>query len=342
NERAQAQSVAADIETLLARGGVAPESVCVLVRSVRREGQAIAVALEERAVAHRLVGAAAFFQRAEIRDVLAWLRLLADPGDAGLREEEATGSGEIRGVRVMAMHEAKGLEFEHVYVLGLQSARMPGARRRALEPIPDALLHEAVPPDSRDVHVAEMRRLLALAMTRARRRLVLAYAANSDRGAEQPPSPFVEEARAAVGATWEDREEELFGPAETLHATFRLLREELLETVSRTASRLGELRFDTDLDVSHAVVRYLELIKLAALIERPAGQSVEDALPEINARLGRAVTAEQREILQTSALDEYVLDAERSELRRAAAVAARDEPSLEAFLPRRGDGLVLS
>ena len=55
----------------------------MLVRSVRREGQAVAVALEERGVPYRLVGAAAFFQRAEIRDVLAWLRLLADPGDAG-------------------------------------------------------------------------------------------------------------------------------------------------------------------------------------------------------------------------------------------------------------------
>ena len=31
---------------------------------------------------HRVVGEAAFFQRAEIRDVLAWLRLLADPSDA--------------------------------------------------------------------------------------------------------------------------------------------------------------------------------------------------------------------------------------------------------------------
>ena len=30
----------------------------------------------------RLVGEAAFFQRAEIRDLLAWLRLLADPSDA--------------------------------------------------------------------------------------------------------------------------------------------------------------------------------------------------------------------------------------------------------------------
>jgi DNA helicase-2/ATP-dependent DNA helicase PcrA len=55
----------------------------VLVRSVRNEGQAVAVALEERAVPHRLAGAAAFFQRAEVRDLLAWLRLLVDPGDAG-------------------------------------------------------------------------------------------------------------------------------------------------------------------------------------------------------------------------------------------------------------------
>ena len=31
----------------------------------------------------RTLGAAAYFQRAEVRDVLAWLRALADPGDSG-------------------------------------------------------------------------------------------------------------------------------------------------------------------------------------------------------------------------------------------------------------------
>src|SRR4051794_12333295 len=83
NSRAQAQSVARDVERLVARSGVAPERIGVLVRSVESEGQAVAAALEERAVPHRVVGAAAFFQRAEVRDVLAWLRLLADPADAG-------------------------------------------------------------------------------------------------------------------------------------------------------------------------------------------------------------------------------------------------------------------
>jgi DNA helicase-2/ATP-dependent DNA helicase PcrA len=482
SERAQAQAVAAEVERLIARQDVAPEDVCVLVRSVRSEGQAVAVAFEERAVPYRLAGAAAFFQRAEVRDLLAWLRLLVDPGDAGavvralarppleqgaidlarvtqiarrrkldmvaalaaalespqippeardrintflglyrsaaaaidstrpdlyvhrlverlglrrqllfaastevverlrnlakfaelaaayvrrspqatarefarsiaavadagLREEEASAGDRPVGVQVMTMHAAKGLEFEHVYVLGLMAARMPGPRQRTLEPIPDALLKETLPPDTKAAHVEAMRRLLHVAMSRARTRLVLAYPQRTDRGAMQHPSPFAEEARLACGGEWEHRDEELFGPAETLQSTFRMLRDELLTTVSQVGGRLGELRFDTDLDVSHAVVRYMELLKLAALIERTKGsaaQSVEDALPEVNARLLQAATSEQREIFETSALDEYLLDAERDEKLRARAVAARTEPSLEGFLPRRGDGLLLS
>ena len=353
----------------------------MLVRSVRAEGQAVAVAFEERAVPYHLSGAAAFFQRAEVRDLLAWLRLLVDPGDAGavvralarppvelraidlarvtqiarrrkldmvaalcaalespqippearerivtflklyrsaagaldssrpdlyvhrlverlglrrqllfaattevverlrnlarfaelaaayvrrapqatarefarsiaavadagLREEEAADGERARGVRVMTMHDAKGHEFDHVYVLGLMSARMPGPRRQSLEPIPDALIKETVPPLSRAAHDAEMRRLLHVAMTRARKRLVLAYPERTDRGAIQQPSPFAEEARAAVAGEWERREEELFGPAETLQSTFRLLRDELLTTVAagRRAAGRAALR----------------------------------------------------------------------------------------------------
>ena len=74
--------MAADIERLIVGEGVPPGQIAVLVPSISREGQAVAVALEERAVAHRVVGETAFFRRAEIRDVLAWLRLLADPTDA--------------------------------------------------------------------------------------------------------------------------------------------------------------------------------------------------------------------------------------------------------------------
>ena len=41
--------------------------------------------------------------------------------------------------------------------------------------------------------------------------------------------------------------------------------------MQQVGGRLGELRFDTDLDVSHAVVRYMEVLKLSALMERSRG-----------------------------------------------------------------------
>ena len=179
-------------------------------------------------------------------------------------------------------------------------------------------------------------------MTRARSRVVLRYPSPSERGGGARRRRRGRGAREALGAEWEDQEEELFGPAETLHSTYRLLRDELLESTMRVGGRLGELRFDTDLDVSHAVVRYLELLKLAALIARPEGQGVAEALRDVNSRILQAVTAEQREIFSSSALDDYLLDAERDARRRAQAIAARDEPSLEPFLPKRGDGVVLS
>jgi DNA helicase-2/ATP-dependent DNA helicase PcrA len=196
--------------------------------------------------------------------------------------------------------------------------------------------------DDRAHHVAHMRRLLHVAMTRASEGLVLAYSGASDRGARQPPSPFAEEARAALGAGWEDREEVLFGPDEALHATYATLRDELLSSVSRVGSRLGELRLDTDLDVTHGVTRYLELVKIAAILERPAGQSVRDAIADVNSKLLQPVSAHQREVFTSSALDELLLNAEADAKARAAVIADRAEPSLEPFLPKRGDGLLLS
>jgi len=475
NDRAQAQSVAADIERLIVRESADPGQIAVLVPEIAREGQAVAVALEERAVSHRVVGEAAFFQRAEIRDVLAWLRLLADPSDAGavvralarppidlrsvdiarctqiarrrkldmvaalaaatespqvppearerirvflklyrsgvaaidttrpdlyvhrlidrlgLRRQQLfaaqadvverlralAGFGELASayvrrapqatprefarsiaavadfglrdqeepmltgtgvVQVLTLEAAGGLEAEHVYVLGLHS----GVAAPVPEPIPDALLREELPADSEENRRTALAQSLYVALTRARRRLVLAYPRASDRGAALTPSSFAQAVLEALGGNWEDKPEELFGPAETLHSTYRLLRDELLQGTMRAGGRLGELRFDTDLDVSHAVVRYLELLKTAALIARPDGQSMAEALRDVNARILQAVSAEQREIFTSSTLDDYLLDAERDARRRAQAIAARDEPSLEPFLPRRGDGVMLS
>jgi DNA helicase II / ATP-dependent DNA helicase PcrA len=268
-------------------------------------------------------------------------RYLAAVAESGLREDEMISPTPAPAVQVMTMHSAKGLEFDHVLVLGLGATRMPGPWRRREHDVPDALLKERLPDatDGRLAHEAEMRRLIHVAMTRAREGLVLAWA---ETGAGTPrPSILYEEARRAVDGEEEVFEEELFGPAEGLHSTFRILRDELLDTVARVGGRLGEMRLDTYLDVSHAVARYLELIKLAALIERSkGGQTLEEAIPEVNELLQQGATPEQREILRGSPLDEWLRDADRDRALRLA--AEESEPSLDPFIPRRGDGLMLS
>jgi DNA helicase-2/ATP-dependent DNA helicase PcrA len=121
-----------------------------------------------------------------------------------------------------------------------------------------------------------------------------------------------------------------------------MMRDEVLDSVSRVAGRLGEMRLDTYMDVASASVRFLELLKVAALVERTKeGQTVTEALPEVNEILLQAATAEERELFMTSALDEYLRDEETDAHRRARAIGD-DEESLDAFIPRRGDGLMLS
>jgi len=123
--------------------------------------------------------------------------MLAGLGDIGFRGEAAT-PPERTGVQVMTIHQAKGLEFDVVFVVGMTRRNFPGSDRRRTD-IPDALLAEAI-PRGRDAHVAEARRLAYVAMTRARRDLVLSTFEVGETGVPQLPSPFFDEARAAVGA----------------------------------------------------------------------------------------------------------------------------------------------
>ena len=99
-------------------------------------------------------------------------------------------------------------------------------------------------------------------MTRARRSLVLARPETRD-GEAVRPSSIYEAARAALGGDEQVHEEELFGPAEGLHSTYRMVRDDVLETSWRAGGSLGEMRLDIADDVNQAVARFLELVKLA-------------------------------------------------------------------------------
>ncbi|MCA1656219.1 MAG: ATP-dependent helicase, partial [Actinobacteria bacterium] len=135
DERAQAQAVAAEIERLV-RGGTAPERIAVLVPSVREEGRDVALALEERALDFRVVGAADFFAQTEVRDMLAWLRLLADPADAGaVVRALARPPVELRSVdlaRCVQIARRRKLDMVSALVAATESPQLPPEARERI------------------------------------------------------------------------------------------------------------------------------------------------------------------------------------------------------------------
>ncbi len=361
----------------------------------------------ERGVAPGGEQAGSFLKRAEVRDVLAWMRLLVDPQDAAavvralsrppieLRQVElarviqvarrrkldmvvglaaATESPHVppeardRIQRFVELHRAAAAELDTVapdVFVGRLIERL-GVRGRQLLAPDDAaqqrasleLLHGLAVDFVRAVPSASTRDLARHLAT------VVPDAHAESRAIEQSPARLSVQPAAGdtagegdrANADLNDRQPVDEEPVDQLHATFQLLREEVLDGVARIGGRLGELRLDTDLDISHGVVRYLELLKLSALLQRPDGQSLADALADVNARLLAAVTPLQREIFQTSTLDDSLIGsrgrdgeadvggagAEAGERARASAIAPREQHSLGPFLPRRGIGLALS
>jgi RecB family exonuclease len=325
---------------------------------------------------------AELLKRAEVRDVLAWMRLLVDPRDAAAAVRAlARPPIELRQVdlaRVIQVARRRRLEVVAALAAALEAPQLPPEARERIQRFLELYRWAAGGLDTvrADLFVGRLierlgmrrRQLLAADGEHAQRLAGLAglcelaeeFVGSAPRptaralaihltSASAPERPAAEPEQPPREPEQPPRE-----PGEALETTLQMMREEVLGDVARIGGRLGELRLDTELDVSHGVVRYLELVKLAALRERPAGESVGEALGDVNARLRVAMTPLQREIFESSPLDE-LLRADPAELDRAQggdaserarvlarAVAARDEPTLEAFLPRKGEGLVLS
>jgi DNA helicase-2/ATP-dependent DNA helicase PcrA len=286
----------------------------------------------------------AFAERPEVRDVLAWMRLLSDPNDAAAVSRALVRPPiELRQsdlVRVIQISRRRHLDMVAALAAAVESPQVPPQARERIQ------------------RFQQLHRAARAALEAGRPDLFLRVVLGAARAPDESPAEQEDRPGQATQTP--------AGPSEGLQATLQAMREEVMSDVTRIARGLSELRLDTDLDVSHGLARYLELLKLTALAERPAGQSVAEALPEINARLAAAATSLQREIFQTSPLDAALLAAERGDTPgggeageaspdgeaeggddawRAClhALTTRDEPSLAPFLPRLGpDGLVLS
>jgi DNA helicase-2/ATP-dependent DNA helicase PcrA len=279
--------------------------------------------------------------QASARDFANYLTGMAE---AGFDETSETAQRDPDAVRLMTVHGAKGREFEYVFVPGMVASRWPG-RRTAGEAVPQALLRDPMPLPTgenpeREAHIEETRRLAHVALTRAKTQLVLSWFDSDSRG--HRVSEFYSEALLAVRGEEQTFAERDFETSDFVHAELEALRARVMAAVADAGSQLGEMRLDAHSNAPADLARFAELLKLSALADRLRhGQSIAEALPEINAMLTGQLSAAQRTEYENSELDERLLVSEER-VRQLAATVGSLTPQLGSFLPVSGNKLRLS
>ena len=107
----------------------------MIVDEPARRGGAVAAAMEERSVPFHLAGPAALFRRPEVRDAIAWLRVLADPDDSAAAARALTRPPiELRSVdlaRLTTIARRRKLDMVSACEAALESPQIqPEARER--------------------------------------------------------------------------------------------------------------------------------------------------------------------------------------------------------------------
>jgi ATP-dependent DNA helicase UvrD/PcrA len=116
------------------RRGVSHEEIAVFYR-VGALSRTMEAALAEKGVAYRVVGSVAFYQRREVKDMLSYLRLAANPDDDLAAQRvinvpaRGVGRGTIEKLRIHASNERTSL-FEAARALGQKGSRIKNKRTR--------------------------------------------------------------------------------------------------------------------------------------------------------------------------------------------------------------------
>ncbi len=123
----------------------------------------------------------------EIGSFLWYVDSYIEAGGGDIFDEEQPEEPSDHRLRLMSVHQAKGLEFDEGILIGAVQGKFPSRSRPELIPFPIELMKERLPQG--DYHVQEERRLCYVACTRAKERLLVL---TRDR-AYHRPSAFVRE-----------------------------------------------------------------------------------------------------------------------------------------------------
>ena len=114
-----------------------------------------------------------------------------------LNIEKTSFGGVVNRVRLMTTHKSKGLEFEHVYVVGVFDGHWGNKTKRESLKLP-RVVFSSLNETGSDDPLDDERRLFYVALTRAKKTVTISYAKESMSGKEQLPSVFLGEMRAEL------------------------------------------------------------------------------------------------------------------------------------------------
>ncbi len=228
---------------------------------VTAEGDPVAILAGLKRLAHRYTQS-----HPEEQSPAEFLWYLDSALKAGMSDSADEESWEVGNrVQLMTIHQAKGLEFDCVILLGMVQGRFPARSRPEQIPFPVALMKESLPKG--DFHLQEERRLCYVACTRAKRHL---YCFTQEQ-AYRRPSLFVREMLASglgneIQRVAKDKESDAPSDQETYPRGREGARPTALAAERRTLELLEEIR-TLDQKDSKGLKRALdEIAQLAAAL----------------------------------------------------------------------------
>ncbi len=139
--------------------------------------------------AEQFYRAAEEYDRGEVAPTIEGFRLFVrwsvEAGDDG--QVRTSDQASPDAVRILTVHAAKGLEFPVVFVVSMVDRRFPTTERSEPLELPEALLKEILPEG--DWHLQEERRLMYVAITRAKQRLF--FTSSEDYGGTRKKKPSI-------------------------------------------------------------------------------------------------------------------------------------------------------